>query len=43
MVAFWHAPDYLQINGLHSAFLAVDFFFCLSGFVIAFADRKSVV
>lgn len=38
-VVYWHAPRYISRGG-HSSFLAVDFFFCLSGFVVAFAYEK---
>ena len=37
LVVCWHAPSYLFAHGTHSNFLAVDFFFCLSGFIISFA------
>ncbi len=37
-MVYRHAPDYLAIGiPSENIFLAVDFFFCLSGFVIAFA------
>ena len=37
LVVFWHTPADLHFHGGHSTYLAVDFFFCLSGFVIAFS------
>jgi peptidoglycan/LPS O-acetylase OafA/YrhL len=37
LVLFWHTPADLHFHGGHSTYLAVDFFFCLSGFVIAFS------
>ena len=37
LIVFWHAPPYLNLRSGHATFLAVDFFFCLSGFVIAFS------
>ncbi len=40
LVSAVHAPDIGQFIGLHSGFLAVDFFFCLSGFVIAFSYER---
>ena len=43
-IVIWHAPSYLGTrNFLHQAFLAVDFFFCLSGFVIAFSYEKRIL
>ncbi len=40
LVIFWHAPVALRLQSMHSAFRAVDFFFCLSGFVIAFSYER---
>jgi peptidoglycan/LPS O-acetylase OafA/YrhL len=40
LVIFWHVPKYLLSTATQSSFLAVDFFFCLSGFVIAFSYEK---
>ncbi len=40
VVVYWHARVYLPIHASHSGFLAVDFFFCLSGFVLAFAYER---
>jgi peptidoglycan/LPS O-acetylase OafA/YrhL len=37
LVLFWHTPADLHFHAGHSTYLAVDFFFCLSGFVIAFS------
>jgi peptidoglycan/LPS O-acetylase OafA/YrhL len=37
LVFFWHTPADLNFHAGHSTYLAVDFFFCLSGFVIAFS------
>lgn len=39
VVVFYHAPAYLNFD-LPFGFLAVDFFFCLSGFVIAFSYEE---
>jgi peptidoglycan/LPS O-acetylase OafA/YrhL len=39
-VVYWHSPDYLWSRTGHSNFLAVDFFFCLSGFVVSFAYER---
>ncbi len=40
MIVFRQAPRSLQRSFPHNAFLAVDFFACLSGFVIAFAYER---
>ena len=40
LVVLWHAPSFIYPRGTHSTFLAVDFFFCLSGFVIAFSYER---
>ena len=40
MVVLWHAPPSLFDHNRHPVYLAVDFFFCLSGFVIAFSYEK---
>lgn len=39
-VVCWHTPGYLAVRSTHSTFLAVDFFFGLSGFVIAFSYEQ---
>lgn len=39
-VVYWHVPSYIWLQGTHHNFLAVDFFFCLSGFVVAFAYER---
>lgn len=36
-VLLWHIPTPFISNATHRSYLAVDFFFCLSGFVIAFS------
>ena len=40
LVVFLHAPGYVLFRPVQNAQLAVDFFFCLSGFVIAFSYEK---
>jgi peptidoglycan/LPS O-acetylase OafA/YrhL len=41
IVALWHGAFYFNITPIaHNGPLAVDFFFCLSGFVIAFSYEK---
>jgi peptidoglycan/LPS O-acetylase OafA/YrhL len=40
LVVFLHAPGYVVFRPVQNAQLAVDFFFCLSGFVIAFSYEK---
>jgi peptidoglycan/LPS O-acetylase OafA/YrhL len=40
LVVFLHAPAYVVFRPVHNARLAVDFFFCLSGFVIAFSYER---
>jgi peptidoglycan/LPS O-acetylase OafA/YrhL len=40
VVILWHLPGALHFASLHNGFLAVDFFFCLSGFVIAFSYER---
>jgi peptidoglycan/LPS O-acetylase OafA/YrhL len=41
LVAFWHMPLALGFQGIvQRPYLAVDFFFCLSGFVVAFAYER---
>lgn len=40
LVILWHAPKEFYSNLHHSTYLAVDFFFCLSGFVIAFSYER---
>ena len=40
LVVLFHMPTFLCNFGQQSAYLAVDFFFCLSGFVIAFSYEK---
>ena len=43
-VVLVHAPAYLQTRiPIHNAFLGVDFFFCLSGFVIAFSYERRLL
>jgi peptidoglycan/LPS O-acetylase OafA/YrhL len=37
LVVLWHAPANLYSRAGHSNFMAVDFFFCLSGFVVSFS------
>ena len=39
-VVYWHSPDYLWSRAGHTNYLAVDFFFCLSGFVVSFAYER---
>lgn len=41
-VVVFHAPQYFGGWGLPTAHLAVDFFFCLSGFVLAHAYSKKL-
>lgn len=41
LVVFWHMPLALDLRALvQRPYLAVDFFFCLSGFVIGFAYER---
>ncbi len=40
VVVYWHVPIPFRLRANHSGFLAVDFFFCLSGFVLAFAYER---
>ena len=40
LVILWHAPAAIYPRDHHSMFLAVDFFFCLSGFVVAFSYER---
>jgi peptidoglycan/LPS O-acetylase OafA/YrhL len=40
VVISWHVPQYLLSQATQSSYLAVDFFFCLSGFVIAFSYER---
>jgi len=40
VVVFLHAPAFISFRPVQNAQLAVDFFFCLSGFVIAFSYEK---
>lgn len=41
LVLAWHIPSYFRPNlAFPNGFLAVDFFFCLSGFVIAFSYEE---
>jgi peptidoglycan/LPS O-acetylase OafA/YrhL len=40
LVVFLHTPRYIQFRPVHNSHLAVDFFFCLSGFVIAFSYEQ---
>jgi len=40
LVVYWHAPLYLGLRAKHLTYLAVDFFFCLSGFVIAYTYQQ---
>jgi peptidoglycan/LPS O-acetylase OafA/YrhL len=37
---YLHAPAYLNLRAGHDTTLGVDFFFCLSGFVIAFSYER---
>jgi len=39
-VVCWHTPSYISGPSMRSIYLAVDFFFCLSGFVIAFSYER---
>jgi len=43
LVVLFHMPPFLCNFGQQSAYLAVDFFFCLSGFVIAFSYEKRLL
>jgi peptidoglycan/LPS O-acetylase OafA/YrhL len=43
LVVYWHAPAYLWSRGNRSNYLAVDFFFCLSGFIVAFAYERRLI
>ncbi|AFL88561.1 putative acyltransferase [Terriglobus roseus DSM 18391] len=40
LVVYLHAPAYLNLRAGHDTTLGVDFFFCLSGFVIAFSYER---
>lgn len=40
LVVYLHAPAYLNLRAGHNTTLGVDFFFCLSGFVIAFSYER---
>jgi peptidoglycan/LPS O-acetylase OafA/YrhL len=40
LVVYKHAPLYIRFRPVENSYLAVDFFFCLSGFVIAFSYEK---
>lgn len=37
LIVFYHAPQYSHALYFSNSFMAVDFFFCLSGFIIAFS------
>ena len=42
MVVLYHMPRFM-CTFAHTAFLSVDFFFCLSGFVIGFSYEKRLL
>lgn len=44
LVVFYHLPPYLQRwFSFPNSFLAVDFFFCLSGFIIAYSYEQRIL
>jgi peptidoglycan/LPS O-acetylase OafA/YrhL len=40
LIVLYHLTEFLPHGGFPNTYLAVDFFFCLSGFVIAFSYEK---
>lgn len=43
VVFFWHIPGRYTLQGRSNGYLAVDFFFCLSGFVVAFSYERRLM
>jgi peptidoglycan/LPS O-acetylase OafA/YrhL len=39
-VFLWHVPQMYNLRGHSQLFMAVDFFFCLSGFIVPFAYER---